>query len=142
MFNAANRPSLSQKWVRAILDEFYGTDGIHGYGYGQDEDQGQLGAWYVISSLGLFSVDGLTVNPATFCIGSPIFDAVKIRLNDKYYEGKDFYIVALDNSKQNTYVKSINLNGKSLNNPYLPFTDFTKGGLLTLTMTNEPVDKY
>ena len=44
MFNEAGRPSLTQKWVRAILNEFYGTDGIHGYGYGQDEDQGQLGA--------------------------------------------------------------------------------------------------
>ena len=42
MFNEAGRPSLTQKWVRAILNEFYGTDGIHGYGYGQDEDQGQL----------------------------------------------------------------------------------------------------
>ena len=52
MFNEAGRPSLTQKCVRAILNEFYGTDGIHGYGYGQDEDQGQLGAWYVISSLG------------------------------------------------------------------------------------------
>lgn len=40
MFNEAGRPSLTQKWVRAILNEFYGTDGIHGYGYGQDEDQG------------------------------------------------------------------------------------------------------
>lgn len=60
MFNEAGRPSLTQKWVRAILNEFYGTDGIHGYGYGQDEDQGQLGAWYVISSLGLFDMKGLT----------------------------------------------------------------------------------
>lgn len=32
MFNEAGRPSLTQKWVRAILNEFYGTDGIHGYG--------------------------------------------------------------------------------------------------------------
>ena len=38
MFNEAGRPSLTQKWVRAILNEFYGTDGIHGYGYGQDEE--------------------------------------------------------------------------------------------------------
>ncbi|MBQ4228696.1 MAG: GH92 family glycosyl hydrolase, partial [Bacteroidaceae bacterium] len=60
LFNHSGRPDLSQKWVRAICDEFYGTDGIHGYGYGQDEDQGQLGAWYVMSSIGLFAVDGLT----------------------------------------------------------------------------------
>ena len=45
LFNFSGKPYLSQKWVRAILDEFYGLEGIHGYGYGQDEDQGQLGAW-------------------------------------------------------------------------------------------------
>ena len=54
LFNFSGKPYLSQKWVRAILDEFYGLEGIHGYGYGQDEDQGQLGAWYVMSALGLF----------------------------------------------------------------------------------------
>lgn len=43
LFNFSGKPYLSQKWVRAILDEFYGLEGIHGYGYGQDEDQGQLG---------------------------------------------------------------------------------------------------
>lgn len=42
LFNFSGKPYLSQKWVRAILDEFYGLEGIHGYGYGQDEDQGQL----------------------------------------------------------------------------------------------------
>ena len=101
-----------------------------------------MGAWYVISSLRLFSVDGLTVNPATFCIGSPLFDSVKIHLNEKYYEGKDFVIVTLDNSNENSYVKEINLNGTTLHSPYLPFVDFTKGGLLTLSMGKEPVDKY
>lgn len=60
LFNFSGKPYLSQKWVRAILDEFYGLEGIHGYGYGQDEDQGQLGAWYVMSALGLFDVKGLT----------------------------------------------------------------------------------
>lgn len=51
LFNFSGKPYLSQKWVRAILDEFYGLEGIHGYGYGQDEDQGQLGAWYVMTDL-------------------------------------------------------------------------------------------
>ena len=51
LFNHSGRPDLSQKWVRAICDEFYGTDGIHGYGYGQDEDQGQLGSWYVLAGI-------------------------------------------------------------------------------------------
>lgn len=81
LFNFSGKPYLSQKWVNAILNEFYGVEGIHGYGYGQDEDQGQLGAWYVMSSIGLFDVKGLTeINPK-FQIGSPLFDKVVIKLN-------------------------------------------------------------
>lgn len=74
LFNFSGKPYLSQKWVRAILDEFYGLEGIHGYGYGQDEDQGQLGAWYVMSALGLFDVKGLTEIDPKFQIGAPLFD--------------------------------------------------------------------
>ena len=44
LFNFSGKPYLTQKWTRLICDEFYGTDGEHGYGYGQDEDQGQLGS--------------------------------------------------------------------------------------------------
>ncbi|WP_333802761.1 glycoside hydrolase domain-containing protein, partial [Sphingobacterium multivorum] len=36
LFYFSGRPDLSQKWVRAICNEFYGNDAIHGYGYGQD----------------------------------------------------------------------------------------------------------
>ena len=56
LFNFSGKPYLSQKWVRAILDEFYGLEGIHGYGFGQDEDQGLLGAWYVMSAMGFLDV--------------------------------------------------------------------------------------
>ena len=58
LFNFSGKPYLTQKWTRLICDEFYGTDGEHGYGYGQDEDQGQLGSWYVLSAMGLFDVQG------------------------------------------------------------------------------------
>ena len=43
LFNFSGKPYLSQKWVRAILDEFYGLEGIHGYGYGQDEGSRTIG---------------------------------------------------------------------------------------------------
>ena len=92
LFNFSGKPYLSQKWVRAILDEFYGLEGIHGYGYGQDEDQGQLGAWYVMSALGLFDVKGLTEIDPKFQIGAPLFDKVTVRLNKDYYPGEKFVI--------------------------------------------------
>jgi putative alpha-1,2-mannosidase len=66
--------------VRAICDEFYGTESIHGYGYGQDEDQGQLGSWYVMASMGLFDVKGLTDLRPTIQLGSPTFKDILITL--------------------------------------------------------------
>lgn len=92
LFNFSGKPWLSQKWMRTICNEFYGTEEIHGYGYGQDEDQGQLGAWYVMASMGLFDAKGLTAPDPTFQIGSPLFDKVTIRLNPDYYTGKEFVI--------------------------------------------------
>lgn len=89
LFNFSGKPYLSQKWVRAILDEFYGLEGIHGYGYGQDEDQGQLGAWYVMSALGLFDVKGLTEIDPKFQIGAPLFDKVTVRLNKALLSGRE-----------------------------------------------------
>ena len=139
LFNHSGRPDLSQKWVRAILDEFYGTDGIHGYGYGQDEDQGQLGAWYVMAALGLFAVDGLTSPEPSFSIGSPVFDKATIKLNSQYYKGKEFVITTKNNGKQNVYVKpSKRINGKPSKAGSIKFSDVVKGGSIELTMGKKP----
>lgn len=142
LFNEAGQPALTQKWVRAILDEFYGTDGIHGYGYGQDEDQGQLGAWYVISSLGLFDIKGLTDIQPSFSIGSPLFDKITIQLNNSYYPGKTFVIETKNNSKENKYIRQIDLNGQSLHELRLPFEQLTRGGRLTFEMSDQPTNIY
>jgi len=142
LFNEAGRPSLTQKWVRAILNEFYGTDGIHGYGYGQDEDQGQLGAWYVISSIGLFDVAGLTAAQPSFGLGSPLFDKVTVRLNPSYYKGKEFVIETTGNSPSASYVQNYTLNGTPLHTPRIAFSDVVKGGTLSVTLGSTPVDDY
>ncbi len=138
LFNEAGKYALTQKWVRAILDEFYGTDGIHGYGYGQDEDQGQLGAWYVISSIGLFDVKGLASEEPTFAIGRTLFDKVTIKLNEKYYPGKQFVIEASNNNKKNVYVNQFQLNGKNLDEPRIKFKEVVSGGKLTVSMSETP----
>lgn len=142
LFNEAGKPSLTQKWVRTILDTFYGTDGIHGYGYGQDEDQGQLGAWYVISSVGLFDIVGLAEENPSFAIGSPLFEKVTIQLNDRYYPGGQFVIEATNNSKKNSYVQTIQLNGKTLRKLSISFEDIVQGGKLELEMAEMAKDQY
>jgi predicted alpha-1,2-mannosidase len=142
LFNYSGRPSLTQKWVRTICNEFYGTEGIHGYGYGQDEDQGQLGAWYVISSIGLFDVKGLTEANPSFGLGSPLFDRVTIELNPQYFKGKEFVIETVDNNGPNIYINNMILNGKKLAAPFLSFAEVAKGGRLQLHMSAKPRDSY
>ncbi|MGO4773145.1 GH92 family glycosyl hydrolase [Flavobacterium sp. W22_SRS_FK3] len=137
LFNFSGKPYLSQKWVRAICDEFYGTEGIHGYGYGQDEDQGQLGAWYVMSSIGLFDVRGLTdVNPS-FQIGSPLFDKVTIRQLGKNRD-KSFVIDVKNNSKTNIYLQEVKLNDTDLDNLSIDLEAVKKGGTLKMKVDVKP----
>ena len=94
LFNFSGKPWLTQKWTRAICNEFYGTEPIHGYGYGQDEDQGQLGSWYVMAALGLFDVKGFTDARPIVEIGSPLFDKATIQLGN----GKKLVIETKNNA--------------------------------------------
>ncbi|MVT12090.1 GH92 family glycosyl hydrolase [Chitinophaga tropicalis] len=134
LFNFSGRPDLTQKWVRAICNEFYGTEGIHGYGYGQDEDQGQMGAWYVLAGIGLFDVKGLTAPNASFQLGSPLFN--KITINGKTHP---FVITAENNGKDNIYINEAVLNGKPATE--IPYQDIMKGGTLNLKMASKPFSK-
>lgn len=138
LFNFSEKPWLSQKWVRAICDEFYGTEGIHGYGFGQDEDQGQLGAWYVMAAMGLFDVKGLTEIDPSLQIASPLFDKITIKLNKDYYKGDTFVIETKNNSKENIYIESIDLNGAEYNSVHLDYAKVVDGGKMVITLSDKP----
>ena len=124
--------------MRTICNEFYGTEEIHDYGYGLDEDQEQLGAWYVMASKGLFDAKGLTAPDPTFQIGSPLFDKVTIRLNPDYYTGKEFVIETTGNTPENYYIGSLELDGKPLQSVQLPFAEVVGGGTLRVNLAAEP----
>jgi predicted alpha-1,2-mannosidase len=134
LFNFSGAPWLTQKWTRLICNEFYGIEPIHGYGYGQDEDQGQLGSWYVMASLGLFDVKGFTDARPIVEFGSPVFDKATIALGNN----KKLIIETKNNSKKNYYIQSARFNGKILNNCWLYRDELMKGGKLTFTMGNKP----
>jgi len=134
LFNFSGKPWLTQKWVRAICDEFYGTESIHGYGYGQDEDQGQLGSWYVMASMGLFDVKGLTDLRPIIELGSPVFKDIAIALGN----GNKLKISAQGNSAENIYIQSATFNDKELKNCWLYRDELMKGGKLEFQMGNQP----
>lgn len=140
LFNFSGKPCLTQKWVRLICDEFYGTDGEHGYGYGQDEDQGQLGAWYVMSTMGLFDVQGGAPSEPTFQLGSPAFDEIIVHLSPVNAIGKKLIIKTIGNGPDAYYVQNATFNGKPLNENWLYRKDILAGGKLVLQMGAEPSD--
>lgn len=138
LFNYSGQPWLTQKWTRAICEQFYGVEPLRGYGVGQDEDQGQLGAWYVIAALGLFDVQGFTAANPTVQFGSPIFDKVTIELDPHYYSGKKLVIETRNNSKENVYVQSASINGEKIDRCWIDRNRLMQGGTLIFEMGAQP----
>ncbi|WP_026207900.1 GH92 family glycosyl hydrolase [Butyricimonas synergistica] len=142
LFNYSGKPWLTQLYTRLLCDEFYGVTPEHGYGYGQDEDQGQLGAWYVLAAMGLFDVQGGTNITPSYQIGSPKFSKITIKLNPKYYSGKEFVIETENSAPENYYVQSATLNGKPLENCWFYRKEIMKGGHLKLKMDSVPNTRW
>lgn len=128
MYNYAGRPGKAAPLLRKMLNEMYldQPDGLSG-----NEDVGQMSAWYILSSVGLYQVDPVG---GRFVIGSPLFDKATVNVGG----GKTFTVVAKNNSDKNIYVQSARLNGKTLKNSYVDFNDIRHGGTLELVMGPKP----
>ena len=128
MYNYAGRPDKAAPLLRKMLNEMYldQPDGLSG-----NEDVGQMSAWYILSSVGLYQVDPVD---GRFVIGSPLFDKATVNVG----ADKTFTVVAKNNSDRNIYVQSARLNGKALKNSYIEFNDIRHGGTLELVMGPKP----
>ncbi len=127
---------LGQPWktadkVREVLSTLYHAekDGLSG-----NEDVGQMSAWYVLSSLGMYEVE-----PAggRYWFGTPLFDKAEMKV-----EGGVFTIIADNNSKENKYIQKVWLNGQPYTKPYITHSDIISGGELRFEMGNEPKTWY
>lgn len=136
LFNYSGKPWLTQKYTRAILDKFYGNTPYHGWE--GDEDEGQMGGWFVIASMGLFEMNGGVTDDSFFDITSPLFDEIIIHIDKMYNGGKSFVIKTINNSHENIYIQAATLNGKPLNVPKIKFKDVVKGGEILFTMGARP----
>lgn len=132
LFNYSGKPWLTQKYSRAILDSYYGSTPYQGWE--GDEDEGQMGGWFVMSAMGLFEIEGGCAEIPMVNLSSPLFNKVTIKLDNAYYKGDEFVIEARYNSKENIYIQSATLNNKPLNSTQIKFKDITDGGKLVLVM--------
>jgi hypothetical protein len=73
LYNYVGKPEKTTEKVHFILDNFYknSPDGLIG-----NEDCGQMSAWYVLSSMGIYAV---TPGEEKWESNEPIFDTIKIK---------------------------------------------------------------
>ena len=119
MYNALGKPWKTQETVRQVVDDAYSTGpgGLPG-----NDDLGTMSAWYVFASIGLFPQ---TPGRAEMLIGSPTFSTVDIR------RSSGERIVIRSNGTE-PYVQGARLNGRTLEQSWVPASFVTRGGTLSL----------
>ncbi|TPN83449.1 GH92 family glycosyl hydrolase [Aquimarina algicola] len=128
LYAYANAAHKTQKKVREVLTRLYAATPD---GYCGDEDNGQTSAWYVFSALGFYPV---TPGVNQYVIGSPLFKKATLTLaNNNTLE-----INAPQNSPDNVYISSMQLNKKEYYNSFLNFEEIQKGGVIDFTMDSIP----
>lgn len=120
LFNFTDEPDKTQYYINKILNEEYSDkpDGLSG-----NEDCGQMSAWYVMSSLGIYNI---APGQQQFQIGLPRFEKAVINLEN----GKKFTISnpGATVSTDNIYLQGINLNKHAYNKLYLDYSAIENGG--------------
>lgn len=128
IYNYAGAPWKTQKRIRQCLDTWFRNDvmGVPG-----DEDGGGLTSFVVFSSLGFYPV---TPGFPAYNIGSPLFTDIRVKLPT----GKELRIIAKGSSRENKYIQSATLNGKTWDKPWFSHDDIKNGATLVLEMGSQP----
>ena len=90
-----------------------------------------MSAFVVFSMMGFYPV---TPGVPIYDLCSPVFDRITVRLHN----GKTIKIICRNNSQDNKYIQSIQLNGKPLDQVWFRHADVVDGGTLELQMGNTP----
>lgn len=127
LYNYVGEPWKTQAMTRRILFEMYQPtpEGISG-----NEDCGQMSAWYILSSLGMYSVC-----PGTnqFTLTTPLFEKATLRLAN----GKQLEIKA-NSPQRNLYIDRVILNGNKITTNYITYEQLMEGGVLEFVLSASP----
>ena len=118
LYNRIGRPEKTQQRVRDILSKCYSIDRK---GFDGNEDCGQMSAWYILSSLGLYML-----NPADgwYELGAPCVRKAELKLNS----GKTLRIVTKNLSDTTTKVHKVTFNGKVVDDWRISHSELMEGG--------------
>ncbi len=127
LFDYIENPGKTQFYTDQIINTLYknSPDGLCG-----NEDCGQMSAWYVFSSMGIYPVNPVD---GKYWFGSPQFESVEMNLPN----GKVFQLFAKNVTSENIYIASVRLNGEILERNYITWDEVQNGGKLEFEMTNQ-----
>lgn len=127
LYDYVGQPWKTQEMTRRLLHEMYQPtpEGVIG-----NEDCGQMSAWYILSSLGLYSV---CPGSNEFTLTSPLFEKAVVTLAG----GKTLTILA-NNPKKNIYISKVELNGKQIDTNFITYEQLMEGGELRFTLSDKP----
>ncbi|MDD4727472.1 MAG: GH92 family glycosyl hydrolase [Dysgonamonadaceae bacterium] len=127
LYNYVGQPWKTQQMTRRLLEEMYQAtpEGISG-----NEDCGQMSAWYILSSLGFYSV---APGSSEFALTTPLFEEATIQLQN----GKTLQVLA-NNPQKNVYIDKVEMNGKVVETNFITFNQIMEGGVLEFTLTSQP----
>lgn len=127
LYNYVGQPWKTQELTRRLLSEMYkpSPEGIVG-----NEDCGQMSAWYILSSLGIYQV---CPGSNEFAITTPLFEKSVVKLAN----GKTLTILA-NNPQQNRFISRVELNGQPIKANYVTYSQLMSGGELRFTLSDQP----
>ena len=127
LYNYIGQPWKTQAMTRRLLDEMYAPtpEGIVG-----NEDCGQMSAWYILSSLGLYAV---CPGSNEFTFTTPLFEKATLQLAN----GKTLTITA-NHPEKNLYIDKVELNGKEIETNFVTYEQLMGGGELHFSLTDQP----
>lgn len=120
-YHFIGKPEKSQKIIDTILNHLYGI-GDEGLALCGMDDAGEMSAWYVFTSLGLYP---FSATDPEYIVTAPLFDEVKWTTSN----GK---VLTIRKPGKGRAIKSIKVNGQENKGYFVPHDLFKEGGIIDI----------
>ncbi|WKZ68950.1 MAG: GH92 family glycosyl hydrolase [Melioribacteraceae bacterium] len=120
-----NYSQHTTKLVEEIMNSEFGIDenGLPG-----NDDCGTISGWFVFSALGFYPV---CPGSDEYVLNQPLFDEIKIRLDQNYYSGNELIIKKKSGNK-----REVIFNGEKVDSNFIKHSELTRGGELIFIIPN------
>lgn len=132
LYNYIGEGWKCQKWVRTVVDRFYGNK--PGSLCGND-DCGQMSAWYIFNCLGFYPV---CPGSGYYNLGSPALPSVDVTMSN----GRHIKMTTKNWSKDALYISKVFVNGRQYTKSYLSWDDVKDGINIEFVMSKRPNKKW